>query len=594
MQSRRTMFRIVAAGVMAASAAVPTRGARAQAAPQPQVPSRGPVRIDVDARPVAATVYADQATVTRGGRIEIPAGSSVLVLRGVPAGLIADSINASGRTPGRVDIGGVDVRPATFDRSSSHRRRGEIEAALREIDDAVAALEVRQTVYAAQQTMVDRIAAAFVESQRRPPAPTNTTGANDAAPQFIQNPAGWRSAWETVRQGTEEAAEALRRVRLERRDLETRRTALQAELASLGAPPARGTFEIAVAVQAEEATTLDLAVSYQVRGAAWRPVYEARLDTAASRVALRQEAVVTQSTGEDWDDVALTLSTARPSQGTQIPQLSPWRITLTPPAPAPRPPPAMQMMRRSDQPAEPRAGQAAVDALQGRSEVAQREAEIAAATVASAGFAVEYAIPGTASVRSDGTERRVRIAEMPVEAKMLVQIVPRVDRRAMLRASFASPATVPLLPGQASLFLDGVLVGRAPVPMLRPGEELALGFGADDRIRVSYAVQAPRRSEGGGMISGRTVTVTNEAVITVRSFHERPVEVTVVDQAPVSADESLNVTLIADPAPTVRDFEDRPGVHAWIATFEPRGERRIRFGYAITSPRDGTVYGMVR
>ena len=96
------------------------------------------------------------------------------------------------------------------------------------------------------------------------------------------------------------------------------------------------------------------------------------------------------------------------------------------------------------------------------------------------------------------------------------------------------------------------------------------------------------------MISGRTVTVTNEAAITVRSFHERPVEVTVVDQAPVSTDESLNVTLIAEPAPTVRDFEDRPGVHAWIATFEPRGERRIRFGYAITSPRDGTVYGMAR
>ncbi len=586
MQSRRTMFRLVAAGVMAASAAVPKAPASAQT--QPQLPARGPVRIDVEARPIAATVYADQATVTRGARVEVPAGASVLVLRNVPAGLIADSVNARGRTAGRVEIGGVDVRAATRDAGAANRRRAEIEAALREIDDAAAALDVRQNVFTAQQAMVDRIATAFVESQRRPPAPPpGAPGGSEAAPSFLQNPAGWRSAWETVRQGTEEAADALRRVRLERRDLELRRAALQAELATLGAAPARAVFEIAVAVQAEAATMLDLAVSYQVRGAAWRPAYEARLDTAASRVALRQEAVVTQSTGEDWDDVSLTLSTARPSAPTQIPQLSPWRVSLTPPVP---PPPRAQapIMRRLDQAAAP------VDALAGRAGEEQRDASIATATVASAGFAVEYAIPATASVRADGSERRVRIAEMPAEAKLLAHVVPRVDRRALLRASFASPASVPLLPGPVALFLDGVLVGRANAPLLRPGEEIALGFGADDRIRVGYEPQAPRRSEGGNLIAGRTATVVNEALITVRSFHGRPIELTIVDQVPVSGEETLVVTPIADPAPTLRDYEDRPGVLAWVATLEPRGERRIRSGYTITSPRDGTVYGMAR
>ena len=43
-----------------------------------------------------------------------------------------------------------------------------------------------------------------------------------------------------------------------------------------------------------------------------------------------------------------------------------------------------------------------------------------------------------------------------------------------------------------------------------------------------------------------------------------------------------------------RDVDERPGVVAWTATYAPREERRIRFGYSISSPRDSTVYGMMR
>jgi len=345
-------------------------------------------------------------------------------------------------------------------------------------------------------------------------------------------------------------------------------------------------------VRTEVATRLALEVSYQVRNAAWRPVYEARLDTANARLALRQEAVVTQSTGEDWSDVALTLSTARPSAGTQPPQLAPWRITLAPPPPAPPPPRPTARMAAPASPAP------AADAARGeddRSQLAQRrdrEAQAENAALVTVGFAVEYQIPGTATVRSDGSERRVRIAELPAEVTMTAQAIPRLDRRAFLRATFASPAQVPLLPGQVTLVLDGVQVGRAALPLLRPGEQQARAFGADDRIRVAYEPQPPRRSEAGNIISGRTAIVANESLITVQSFHARPIEITVLDHAPVSVEEPLVVAITADPAPSARDVDERPGVLAWTAIYQPREQRRIRFGYTITAPRDSTVYGM--
>jgi uncharacterized protein (TIGR02231 family) len=228
----------------------------------------------------------------------------------------------------------------------------------------------------------------------------------------------------------------------------------------------------------------------------------------------------------------------------------------------------------------------------GRDDVARREAQVENAALVTVGFAVEYQIPGTATVRSDGSERRVRIAELPTDVTMTAQAVPRLDRRAFLRASFANPAQVPLLPGQVTLVLDGVQVGRAPLPLLRPTEQTGLAFGADDRIRVAYEPQPPRRSDAGNILSGRTTIVANEALITVQSFHAQPIEITVLDQAPVSTEEPLAVQTTADPPPTARDVDERPGVLAWTATYAPRELRRIRFGYTISSPRDGTVYGM--
>lgn len=555
------------------------------------------MRLALDAPPAAVTLFPDQARVTRAGAADLPAGDAVLIVSDLPAGLVADSLTASGRAAGGagVSIGAVELRPASFDPANANRRRAEIEARIRETDDAIAAVDVRLAALAAQQALIERLAGGFAEAQRHRPKPGDAASSSGsaAAPRLAEDPATWRAAWAAVREGTEEAAEGMRRARLERRTLEERKAELQARLATAGARPARGTMEIAVSVRAEAPTRLELALTYQVPNASWRPVYEARLDSATGRVALRQEAIVVQRTGEDWRDVALTLSTARPTAGTQPPQLAVWRIALVDPAAL-----ARQERLRALPAAPPSASAPAGPAAPADGAAAPppppREAEAVAASVASAGLAIEYAIPGTATLRSDGTERRVRIGDLAAEAVLSARAVPRLDRRAFLEARFPNPSRAPTLAGQVALYLDGVFVGRATLPLLRPEEEATLAFGPDDRIRVTYEPQEQRRAATGSVFSGRTTTHTREALITVKSFHERPIEITVLDQAPVSTDEQLSVAIAADPPPSARDVDDKPGVLAWTATYAPGEERRIRFGYTVTAPRDRVVTGMPR
>ena len=46
--------------------------------------------------------------------------------------------------------------------------------------------------------------------------------------------------------------------------------------------------------------------------------------------------IVQQSTGERWEDVNLSLSTARPSLAAVLPELDPWYLNVyTPPVPVP-------------------------------------------------------------------------------------------------------------------------------------------------------------------------------------------------------------------------------------------------------------------
>ena len=83
-------------------------------------------------------------------------------------------------------------------------------------------------------------------------------------------------------------------------------------------------YQLDVLVEADRPGTLDLTLEYVMPGASWAPAYDARLDAKGERLEWRYYGVVRQSTGEDWKDVALRLSTARPAAGSNPPTLDGW------------------------------------------------------------------------------------------------------------------------------------------------------------------------------------------------------------------------------------------------------------------------------
>ena len=172
------------------------------------------------------------------------------------------------------------------------------------------------------------------------------------------------------------------------------------------------------------------------------------------QVTLTYQGLVSQSTGEDWQQVGLTLSTARPSQVTRVPELDPWYLqaSLSKPSqpPANREGLALGAMAQEQPIPAPQAatGYAASHGL--RRLVAQRvdEAEarqkhsrrggLATTSVEQTGGALLFHTSHRADVPSDGAPHTIAIARDDLPCAFDYVTAPVIDPVAHLRATITN------------------------------------------------------------------------------------------------------------------------------------------------------------
>ncbi len=70
----------------------------------------------------------------------------------------------------------------------------------------------------------------------------------------------------------------------------------------------------------------DFTISYIANNAFWTPYYDVRVDDIKSPIKLITKAKISQTTGIDWKQVKLSLSTSMPSQWGDAPVLSAWYL----------------------------------------------------------------------------------------------------------------------------------------------------------------------------------------------------------------------------------------------------------------------------
>ncbi|MBW7894589.1 MAG: mucoidy inhibitor MuiA family protein [Opitutaceae bacterium] len=530
------------------------------------------VAADLASRITAVTVYTDRAVVTRSATAELAPGITELVFPELPSGLQDQSLQVSGSGTAAATILDVTSRQ-TYLAVTPDPRRHDLENQIKALQQDDRALADRQELLRGRSDLINRLQTSAVSPG---------AGEKSERPK-LEDVKGVLDYGQTQ---LAEIAAALRELEIKRALLQDEIAALQNQLNDLRSPGRRSVKAVTVRVQAETAGTLDLALSYTVGGAGWTPGYNARVVSGERAVQLAYFGNVRQNTGEDWTDVALTLSTARPSLGGAAPELNPWhldieeRVQLSP----------FMVMSETDAPA-------ARDMAYAKQESNAREraglelrqaAAMAQATVESGTTSATFKIAVPASIASDNSAQKVPITEVLLEADSTYATTPKLRETAFLNAKVINTSDYPLLAGAMNVFLDSSFVATSRLGTTMPGEKFDLALGADEGIGVKYE-RIKRFAEQTGMFS-KDNRISYEYRITIENKKRMAVRVIVSDQVPVSRNEKIVVKVQAPPEKEAKP--DAEGKLQWTLNLQPGEKRELTVKFTVDYPKDVEVTGL--
>ena len=541
------------------------------------------MKVDLDSAITEVTVYPQGAQVTRQGRATVDApGEHALSFTRLPMQLDTGSFRATGTGPAGTRILSVESAQEFHDTAPEEALaalRDEIE----QLERAIALLDERIALLTKQEQWLTSLGEQSARSlawgmARGTAKPSDASGLLAYTDEESQRLSATRQEIQRQRAETQRTLDA------KHRELDRQSGAHQ---------PDRLTAVVRIETAAAGEVSINL--SYFVYGAVWTPRYDARVDADAGRVRLTQQALVTQNTGEDWPQVALTLSTARPAAAARLPdEPDPWYLDVY--QPAPPPPPMPKAARR------PLAFGGAADAMASMSAPAMparmaayqsAEMEMVSADVEQSGAAQVFHIGGRSDVPSDSSPHTLGIGAYDLPARLEYVAEPVVAEGAHLRAMPRNTSGVALLPGEMYVFHAGAAgdeyVGATHLEFTAQDAELTLYLGVANNVTVKRDL-IERETDKGNILQTGIRRVTVGYRVTLANRTGAPQHVILKDRLPVPRHERIKIKpLDFLPQPTSKTRLEQI---TWEMDLAPDEERKIEWRFAIEAPADLNVTNM--
>jgi Domain of unknown function (DUF4139)/N-terminal domain of unknown function (DUF4140) len=161
------------------------------------------------------------------------------------------------------------------------------------------------------------------------------------------------------------------------------------------------------------------------------------------------------------------------------------------------------------------------------------------------GLTTTYDVPGFKSLAPNNSTSKHKIAKIDFKNVMFSHIViGKLRQVAFLKARLRNTSKITLLKGPLGLTLDGSFLGQASFPRCSAGESFSLPLGVDPAITISYPKPTVRRSQSG-IFNKEDSNVFSRAVIIMNTKPKAGIEMTVLDQVPVSEDERLKIEILS-------------------------------------------------
>ncbi|MEM5469107.1 DUF4139 domain-containing protein [Celeribacter marinus] len=481
----------------------------------------------------SATLYPTGGEVVRRARLQMPAGRHELYLPNIPAQSAQSFAQSLRAELTNAQLGPIRVRP---DPQTTKEDWATQEAEARKlVADAKATLDQLKRQKAAA---MDEVTAAQdgLDFLTRLKAPSGT-----AAVDLAQIAAMIREQSALAREAMAQAQARSNAFNDSLSDAKAALDAAKIELARIADPDeARVTVSLSLDVPEDGDVSVD--VVYPIQAAGWRPSYTARLDTVTGDMQFERSVQVTQSTGEAWFDVTLSLSTDRPERSTDPSYLSP-------------------LIRRVFDPDDmrPMARSMAADTMM--LEGAQMKAD--SMVPRAYGLNLTYDLPLEQTVYSSADEAtEFAMSVLEFGPQMSVRAVPLFDDTGYLMAAFQNTSGEMFLPGEVRLYRDGSFIGQTFSDSIGAGERAEFGFGPVDGIKVSRVIVDANEGDRG--VIRKSNEMESAIRISVENLTDRVWPIEVMDRVSVSEQEDLDIEWASTQMPSEVASNDQRGILKWV------------------------------
>lgn len=355
-------------------------------------------------------------------------------------------------------------------------------------------------------------------------------------------------------------------------NIKERITLLELKLKQYANYEALYSFDVYVKIELTKVSTVKIDLSYMIMQAGWRPVYDIRYDSNMEKeLQLDYNAFVYQLTGENWNDVILTLSTARPDISTVVPDIEPWELDF-----------AKVAKRAINSKALMAESLPDLDAKKEMASSSFNETQISTTKLS-----VEYRIPCKVNVSSEKKETKVTIANnTKLKSELRWIAIPRESKYAFLLAKVKNSTAFTFLSGDCNLYIDGSFVGKSYIDEINPDMEFDISLGRDSSVVTDIKLDLREKS--------RLFSKNREKrryILTIKNNRKEDINILIKDVLPKSLQlDKINVKILKL-EPDTKNI-DRGSIYSWEFKIIRNSEIKIVEEWEVEYTNDGDIIGL--
>ena len=322
---------------------------------------------------------------------------------------------------------------------------------------------------------------------------------------------------------------------------------------------------------ASNAKTAQFTVSYTTYAAGWRPFYNLNVISTEKPIQIISKAKVFQTTGIDWEQVKITLSTGMPNKGKIAPLFHTWFLQE-------------YQVRSHD---ELSSVQNAYVYSEARV-VADMELSLKDntlddyVTMNDNQLMTTYKIDLPYTIPGNGKEQNLDLRIQEANAAYHFYCAPKLDTDSYLLAEVIDSEKLDLPRGNAQITYDGMTLGETIIDGSSTLKNLTLTLGSDNRVSVK---REKLHDFSSTKTFGSDVKQTFTYKITVKNNQSKAVKMVLKDQYPTSTQKNIEVELLKETtAPTFNIKET--GVLTWEETLAPGETKTYLISYSVKYPKN--------